>query len=216
MDKKLFFCPVCARVEAVDLSVDTTGKVCPYCGTVMLEKMTMNWDAVPPASRNEQRIKWIQEANLAQTFNADLYNKRSADPIYSIDDASGPVAPQGYGAPAYGAPAYGAPGYGQQIKSGASNFSGKVNAFVNKGGKGMFWIKVLKILAWISIIAYPLIGFFTGIAANNFWATLLGLIGGAIVGIIMGAFMMTFIHMAENVYTLADNSSKIVEEMQKK
>lgn len=224
MEKKIFFCPVCGRVEATDPSADPAAKTCPFCTSAMLEKMTMNWDAVPAVSRNEQRIKWIQEANNAQTFNVDTYNRRMTDPVFANDDASAPaVPPQGqpYGAPpVYGQP-YGAPPvYGGQPQPGAQfqantgGFATKVDSFVNKGGKGMFWIKVLKVVAWASLIAFPLFFLISG-ALINFISALIGLLLGAIVGIVSSAALMTAIHAAENILTIANNSADVATYLKK-
>lgn len=219
MDKKVFFCPVCGRVEAVDPSIDTTGKTCPFCGSVMVEKMTMNWDAVPPAARSEQRIKWVQEANAAQTFNVDTYNRRMADPVFANDDAGGPAVQQAYAAaPGYGAPytpgGYNAQQAGAQFQAGVGNFSSKVTGFVNKGGKGMLWIKIIRILGWITLIGTPLFMLISG-AMYSFGMALLFLLLGALAGIASAAAFMLVADAAENIMTIATNSADIATELKK-
>lgn len=87
-----------------------------------------------------------------------------------------------------------------------------------KTGKGMGWIVFLRVILWIVFAACVISGLSLGIQAMDFGDTGIGflfILGGILVGFMAVASGMVALNNATNLRTIASNTAKTVELLQK-
>lgn len=87
----------------------------------------------------------------------------------------------------------------------------------SKTGKGMGWIVFLRVILWVIFAAFVIIGFALGVEIMD-WEPGIGLLyifGGILAGFLTVASGMVALNNATNLRTIANNTAKTVDLLQK-